>query len=192
MAAKIEGPAAVQGVQVRTVDVSTDKAPMVLVQVPTLGTDERGEFRIVDAPGKFYLQADYQARQNNERPEIRADGGSEAVYGTTFYPAPAAKGRATVVEAIAGKDVGGLDIQLQRQRGGMSIHGTVSGIPDGSESSRATVVMRFGESAQRFSISRSTNVGADGKFSFPALPPGFYSLYASLQSSGLGGSLSRG
>jgi hypothetical protein len=171
----------VQGVQVRTVDVAPDKAPMVLVPIPNVGTDDRGEFRIVGAPGKFYLQVQYQGRPSNDRPEIRGDGSSEPVYGTTFYPAALVKERGTVVEAVAGKETGGLEIRLQRQRGGMTITGTVSGLPENTEGARPMVMMQTGENAQRITGSRNSGVGADGKFSFPAVQSGFYRLYATFQ-----------
>jgi hypothetical protein len=43
-------------------------------------TDDRGEFRLTMAPGKYYLKAE-SYENSNELPEIRTDGTSEAVYG---------------------------------------------------------------------------------------------------------------
>jgi len=167
----------VQGVQVHIVEVSSDTPPLGLAQVPNLGTDDRGEFRIVGPPGKFYLRAEIRGWLPNDRPEIRADGTAEPAYGSTFYPSTPAKNRATLVEAIAGKEVGGFDIRLQRQHG-MALNGTVSGIPENGEGARPIVIIQFGESAQRISSGRSAAVAADGKFSFPAVQPGFYRLWA--------------
>ena len=164
----------VQGAQVRAVDVSPDSGPQVIPPVPNLGSDDRGEFRIVGAPGKFYLQADV-GRQTSDRQEVRADGSSVGDYGTTFYPSATARNRASVVEAIAGKEVGGLDIRLQRQRTGGGIHGTVSGLPDRS---MASVVMQFGEDPIKITGSRSTTTSPDGKFSLPGGQPGYYRFYA--------------
>jgi len=164
----------VQDIQVQAVAVGADSGPQMMVQVANLGTDDRGEFRIVGAPGKFYLQANPARWGMDQPPEIRAGGSSEPVYGSTFYPSSLFKDRASVVEAIAGKETGGLDIRLHRQHG-MAITGTVSGIP---ENGGALVFVQFGESAQRISGGRTANTGADGKFSFAGVQPGFYHLYA--------------
>ena len=164
----------VQDVQVQALAAAPDSGPQMVVPVGNAGTDDRGEFRIVGAPGKFYLQANPGRWAMDQPPEIRAGGGSEPMYGPTFYPSSALKDRATVVESIAGKDTGGLEIHLQRQHG-VAINGTVSGIP---ENGRATVFAQFGESAQRISGGRSANTGAGGKFSFAPVQPGVYRLYA--------------
>jgi hypothetical protein len=159
-----------QDVQVQAVAVSAD----LVVQVGNAGTDDHGEFRMVGAPGKFYLQANPARWAMDQPPEIRAGGSSEPVYGPTFYPSSVLKDRAAVVEAVAGKEVGGLEIRLQRQHG-MAINGAVGGIP---ENGGARVFMQFGETAQRISGGRSANTGAGGKFSFAGVQPGFYHLYA--------------
>jgi hypothetical protein len=148
-----------------------------LMPIPNQGTDDRGEFRLVVAPGKYYVQATVQSfRHAQERPEIRSDGTSEAVYGTTFYPSAIRKERGTVVEAVAGKDVGGVEIRLARQQQALSISGVVSGFPEGQ--ARAYVSMQSGESAQRMFSGGGTGIGADGKFRFDGLQPGFYRVTA--------------
>jgi hypothetical protein len=78
--------------------------------------------------------------------------------------------------------VSGIEIRLARQQQGLSISGVVSGIPEGP--SRGYVVMQFGESAQRTNSSRSTSPGADGKFRFDGLQPGFYRVWALYNSDG--------
>jgi hypothetical protein len=99
-----------------------------------------------------------------ERPESWSDGPTVVIYTTTFYPSSIRKERATVVEAVAGKEVGGIEIRLARQQQGLSISGVVSGIPEGPM--RGYVVMQTGENAQRMTSSRSTAPAADGKFRF--------------------------
>jgi protocatechuate 3,4-dioxygenase beta subunit len=173
----------VQGVQVRTVPVTAGSTPVVMVPSPNPATDDRGEFRLTGPPGKYYVQATINASGGaQERPEIRTDGTSEAIYATTFYPSSVRKDRGTVVEAVAGKEVNGIEIRLARQQQGLSISGVVSGFPDGP--SRGYVVMQFGESAQRITSGRSTNPGADGKFRFDGLQPGFYRVWAMYNDAG--------
>ena len=169
----------VQGVRVETVAATPGNTPVVMIPTPNPPTDERGEFRLTAAPGKYYVQATVNANGGGgvqERPEIRSDGTSEAIYATTFYPSSVRKDRGTVVEAVAGKDVGGIEIRLARQQQGLSISGVVSGFPDGP--SRGYVAIQFGESAQRITSGRSTSPAADGKFRFDGLQPGYYRVWA--------------
>jgi hypothetical protein len=167
----------VESVRVQTVPVTPGSIPTVLIPVPNLATDDRGKFRLVVAPGKYYLQATSEIyRGAEERPEIRSDGTSEAIYGTTFYPSAIRKERGTVVEAVAGKEVSGIEIRLARQQQALSISGVVSRIPDGP--TRGYVMMQSGESAQRIHSGSSTGIGADGKFRFDGLQPGFYRVTA--------------
>src|SRR5450759_4385442 len=167
----------VQGVRVQTVPVTAGSTPVVLTRVPNPGTDDRGEFRLLGPAGKYYVQATVNTGFGaQERPEIRSDGTSEAIYATTFYPSTLRKDRGTVVEAVAGKDVSGIEIRLARQQQGLSISGVVSGIPEGTD--RGHVAMQTGESAQRINSSRSTAPGADGKFRFDGLQPGYYRVWA--------------
>ena len=167
----------VQGVRVQTVPVTPGSTPVVLVPAPSPATDARGEFRLIGPAGKFYVQATVNTGYGpQERPEKRSDGTSEAIYGTTFYPSSIRKERATVVEAVAGKDAGGIEIRLARQQQGLAISGVVSGFPEGP--SRGYVAMQTGESAQRITSSRTVNTGADGRFRFDGLQPGFYRVWA--------------
>ena len=87
-----------------------------------------------------------------------------------------------MVEAVAGKEVGGIEIRLARQQQGLSISGVVSGVPDGP--SRGYVAMQFGESAQRITSGRSTSPAADGKFRFDGLQPGYYRVWAMYNDAG--------
>ena len=167
----------VESVGVQTVPVTPGSTPTIMIPIPNLPTDDRGEFRLVVAPGKYYLEATLQTfRSAQERPEMRSDGTSEAIYGTTFYPSAIRKERGTVVEAVAGKDVSGIEIRLARQQQALSISGGVSGFPEGL--GRGFVMMRSGESAQRIQSGSTTGIGADGKFRFDGLQPGFYRVTA--------------
>lgn len=50
-------------------------------------TDERGEFHMSVAPGKYYVVANPGNRGMRQQPEIRTDGSVDATYGETYYPA---------------------------------------------------------------------------------------------------------
>src|SRR5207302_6323121 len=97
----------------------------------------------------------------------------------TFYHSAVSKDRAGVVDAIAGKDVGGIEIRLARQHG-LAIHGVVRGLPD--ENARPFVTVQTGDNAQTLSGSRGIGIGPGGRFTLPAAQPGFYRLWASVMS----------
>jgi len=152
----------------------TGSAPVLFSSSLVTYTDDRGEFRIVTAPGKFYVKAAPQTMRD-EPAETRTDGTSDAVYGPTFYPSAASKERGAAIEAKAGNDITGLEIRLLRQRT-MSISGMVTGIPD--HAGLATVYMRYAATAEQLSGLRGTLCDAAGKFTFARLPAGSYGLYA--------------
>ena len=142
-------------------------------------TDERGEFRMVTAPGRYRLHASQFPFGMMGGPEIRTDGTSSAPYESTYYPSTASSGSAAIVEAGPGQDVTGLEIRMVRGAAAagaaLTISGVVSGIPEGAH---AAVMMRYGESAEKLNSSNQTVAPRDGKFTFRGLQPGFYRIFA--------------
>jgi hypothetical protein len=92
-------------------------------------TDDRGEFWIVGAPGKFYVVATARSWPLSV-PEIRSDGTAIPVYGKTWHPPSESQDRAVVVEALAGRETAGIDIRLLHKRN-LKISGVVAGTPEG-------------------------------------------------------------
>jgi hypothetical protein len=133
-------------------------------------TDDRGEFRILTGPGKYYLDAEPEQVPHNGPPEVRTDGSSETVYGLTYYPNTPVKTRASAVEVIAGRDLEGLEIHLtaavsQRL---FSVSGTVRGVPgDGP-----VAVFLTGADGQEVHV--PAWVRGDGSFSVSGLLPSTY------------------
>ena len=170
----------VMNVAVQVTPTNPDDAQLNIFGGQHPMTDDRGEFHFVVAPGKYYLKAESFTR-SNEVPEIRTDGTSDAVYGPTFYPSATVKDRAAVIEAKPGGDVTGLEIRLARQPN-LTISGIVTGMPEGPGT--VQILMRYGESAQQFSSSRSVQAGRDGRFSLSRLTPGFYRIFARYSADG--------
>ncbi len=131
-------------------------------------TDDRGTFRLVVPPGKYYLKTEPFRAGSTETPEIRTDGSVDASYGATYYPGAATADRATVVDAVAGRDTAGLEIRLVRMQI-LSLSGVVTG-PLGPAA--ATVWVRSKE------FGHAAGTGADGRFEFNRLEPGTYRVYA--------------
>jgi hypothetical protein len=133
-------------------------------------TDDRGEYRILTGPGKYYLDAEPEQVPHNGPPELRADGSSEMVYGLTYYPNTPIKARASIVEVIAGRDVEGVEIHLtaavsQRL---FTVSGAVTGVPGDSP----VPVSLAGGDGQ--GVNTNVNVRSDGGFSVSGLLPWSY------------------
>jgi hypothetical protein len=147
-----------------------DPDPFFLQNMNSL-TDERGQFRIVGAPGKFYVSAS-AFLQGGPR-EIRTDGTETPVYGETWYPSSDTKARAATVEAIGGRQTPNIDLRLVRKRS-LSISGVVTGIPGATadQPARAELVLSSKYYNQFF------NTDANGQFSLSGLAPDHYYLIA--------------
>jgi protocatechuate 3,4-dioxygenase beta subunit len=144
-------------------------------------TDDRGEFRIITAPGKYYLRAGLDQMDGPDGPpEIRSDGTSGASFADTYYPSAADNSGASAVEVSAGQDVAGIEIRMLRTTvsapRGYTIGGIVTGLP---ENETANVMLRFAEKPGEFHNSNGTGTAPDGKFSFEGMQPGYYSVSAS-------------
>src|ERR1043165_9187613 len=111
-----------QGVRVETVALPPELVSLMQGGQSGQGTDDRGEFRIIVAPGKFYLRA--WGGSSGDPVEHRADGSTLPPYSPTFYPSTPVKSRAIAVEAVGAKETAGLEIRLTRQQG-ISISGIV-------------------------------------------------------------------
>src|SRR5580658_4928104 len=180
----------VQYVEVRAVPVSPGSAGNFELTPMEAATDDRGQFRIVLPPGKFYVQARANRGMfdQNGEPEIRNDGLGPPTYGITFYPAAASTDRAAVVELAAGQEVAGIDIHLARTRT-VTISGIVTGIPANRPAFAAVRLFSAEESPDQPPISRFAPAGPDGSFAIAGLTPGRYRLQARLESSRTGGPL---
>jgi hypothetical protein len=172
-----------QGVSVETVALPPENLSIMqsaFGQMDRLrGTDDRGEFRIIVVPGKYNLKATIPGNQSDysaSLPERRNDGSILPPYAATFYPGTAVKGRATTVDAIAGRETSGLEIRMTRQQG-ISITGIVSGVPEGMQRPNVQLVT-LREGTNMPVNSRGTSVGPDGKFTFTGIEPATYRVYA--------------
>jgi len=178
----------VVGVDIQVQPVPSDHESFDMFGRSDASTDDRGEFRILTSPGRYYIQA--SPDRFDDSPEIRSDGSNSASYAATYYPsAPDAKS-AAIVQAAPGQDVAGIEIHLRRGAAvvhALTVAGLVTGVPEGV---RANVTLRFGESPDKRYNARSTEAAPDGKFSFTGLQPASYSV-AAQYSSGKTGLLSQ-
>jgi hypothetical protein len=139
-------------------------------------SDERGEFHLSLAPGKYFVVAEPGGRVVNPVPEIRTDGTVAATYGKTYYPGAASKAKAVLVEATAGAELTGVDIHLARTALGGSVSGTVNGVAEGD--GYTMVVLQQVEGTEGIRSTTSTSAAPEGHFLFANLAPGAYRLLA--------------
>jgi hypothetical protein len=161
-------------VRARAIGVDSSMSP-VLSRMYAF-TDDRGQFRITGAPGKFRVAATSLAQGRGVH-EIRSDGSEPPVYAETWHPASESQDRGAVVEAIAGREVAGIDIRLVRKRS-LTISGVVTGTPEGSIRAEIFAHTKF------LGLTPATP-GAEGRFSFSGLPSGQYYVWAHYQSGSL-------
>jgi len=182
----------VQGVDVRAVSAS-EIQPYGLWAMHD-DTDDRGEYRIVGMPGKYYVEASVHPLETSGAPEIRTDGSLTTAYAATYYPGALAKERAKIVEAAAAQELAGIDIHVAHRKS-LKISGTVTGIHEGDTgtaraetgAARATVTIRL--SANGAEAADTTVAASDGSFAFGGLAPSEYSLEATYPSAVSGESL---
>lgn len=139
-------------------------------------SDERGEFHMTLAPGKYYIVAEAGGRVINQTPEIRTDGTVAATYGKTYYPDAASKAKAMLVDVTAGAALTGVDIHLARTPRGGGISGIVTGSADGD--GYTMVTLQQVEGAERIRSTMTNSAEPGGHFQFANLEPGAYRLLA--------------
>jgi hypothetical protein len=172
----------VQGVNVQAQQVAPNQVQGFVSGRMQVTTDDRGEFRLIAGPGKYYLKA-IEPQRFRPTPEIRTDGTPGAPFTTTYYPSAANTGSAEIIEVAAGQDLAGIDIRLLRTGTGAERTFTVSGVVIGTpENGRAQVLLRSGESARQYNNGRGMTAGEDGKFSISGMQPGYYTVAASYRS----------
>ena len=131
-------------------------------------TDERGQFRLVLWPGKFYLKAT-PLRLPASLPTVER-GAAEPVYLATWYPAAQTRAAGAVIEVAPGQQMTDIDFHLTQART-LRISGTVSGMP---EAGKDAIVFVQSDASRNFSFPTEP----DGKFIFAGLPAGQYRLSA--------------
>jgi hypothetical protein len=137
---------------------------------------EAGEYRAGVPPGKYYIHLD----GGSSGDELLPDGRMMARYfAETYYPSATSRKSATVVEAKAGQEIGGLDIHVEAKRP-LSIAGIVTGGRPGAQAEvvvhkeNSTTIVIGGDLETDPGIA----VGADGSFLAKDLEPRNYSLSA--------------
>ena len=152
--------------------VTGDPSSSVVLSRMNGVTDERGQFRITGAPGRFRISARTSLRLGAT--EIRTDGSEIPVFAETWFPSTDSRDRGTVVEAIGGRETAGNDIRLIRKRS-LTLSGVVTGAPEGGV--RVEVFVHTRSLGLPF-----TTPDGDGRFTVSGLAADRYTVWAHYQS----------
>jgi len=160
----------------RAAPPDTDVENPFAIPLPNF-TNDRGEFRVVVSPGKYYLQV----FPRNNRPQI---SGPVMPYTATFYPNGGTPGEASPIQVKPGQEVTSLDIRLAHARmsapgagavANLTIGGLVTGAPSGA---RATITVTRSLNLGVTQSFRGAVADGDGKFQIRGLPSGNYKVFA--------------
>ena len=166
------------GIGVTAVPLSPQDA-VVSMNSEASATNDRGEIRLVAAPGRYYIKARYSSSTGGA-PEIRTDGTIESNYVDTFYPGGTTETDGMPIEVKPGRELRNIDISLARTPV-LNISGRVVNIPDGAHT--IGLELQSGPNPRRITTGNSgamsDNGKPDGKFQFGHLSPGFYRFSAS-------------
>jgi hypothetical protein len=158
----------VEGAFVDAIPVTGDPSTSVVLSRMNGFTDERGQFRITGAPGRFRISARTTLRLGAT--EIRTDGSEIPVYAETWYPSKDSRERSTIVEAIGGRETAAIDIRLLRKRS-LTLSGVVTGTPEGA--GRLEVFVHTRSLGLPF-----TTPDAEGRFNVSGLAADQYTVWA--------------
>lgn len=156
-------------------------------------TDDRGAYRIFQIPpGKYHLSADYQPSfQQREIKLQTSDGKAEESYTNTYFPGTPYLAQAVAIDVLAGADLAGVDLQLQRLRA-VRIRGRVSGM---EAAPLAIVIIALQPLGSQLGTARDALVrDPSGEFGLSGVLPGKYVLSANapdLSNQGTGPSAQR-
>jgi hypothetical protein len=156
--------------QLRAAPPDTDFVNPFAIPLPNY-SDDRGQFRIVVSPGKYYLQASPR------------NYGFGPPYVPTYYPNADSMSEASPIQVKPGQDVTSLEIRLTHAKSSLSrgavqtlsIGGLVTGTPNGT---RATVIARGSHNPAMMQTMRGSMVDPAGRFMIGGLPPGSYKVFA--------------
>ena len=149
--------------------------------MPTGGnmTMDTGEFRIADlAPGRYWISAMYRRMgMFGEGPARNAGDKPEEEYVTTYYPGMIDQAGARPIDVVAGQELPGVDIRLQKAPV-YRIRGKVTGGTEPARNLRVMVMPRDSMMMMGFMGNAGGMVKEDGSFEIGGVQSGAYYVSA--------------
>jgi hypothetical protein len=143
-------------------------------------TIDTGEFRVADlAPGRYWLSAIYRGRMMmfGDGPARNTVDKPEEEYVTTYYPDTTDQASARPIDLVAGQEMPGIDIRLQKARV-FRIRGKVGGGNQPVRNLRVMIVPRESRMMGGFMGGGGGMVKEDGSFEIGGVQPGSYYVIA--------------
>ena len=142
-------------------------------------TMDTGEFRIADlAPGRYWISAMYRRMSMfGEGPARNAGDKPEEEYVTTYYPGVIDQAGARPIDVVAGQELPGVDIRLQKAPV-YRIRGKVTGGTEPARNLRVMVMPRDSMMMMGFMGNAGGMVKEDGSFEIGGVQSGAYYVSA--------------
>lgn len=140
-------------------------------------TTDTGEFRVADLrPGSYWISATYpyQMGMFGDAPARNASGKPEEKYVTTYYPGVTDPAEARPVELVAGQELPGIDIRMQKAR----VYRIRGKVVSGAQLPRSLRVLLLPRDRNVFIgfFGAGATVKPDGTFEIGNVQPGSYYL----------------
>ncbi|MDQ2712234.1 MAG: carboxypeptidase regulatory-like domain-containing protein [Acidobacteriota bacterium] len=145
---------------------------------PTATANKAGEYLIRKVnPGRYYLAATAtDEAESADKPAKEAAETAPLSSVRTFSPKALTIEGASLIEAVAGSDVSGADVRLQRAAV-FHIRGKVETLIPGALQSGATVSLAPRDSVATGGLEKSLQTPPNGTFDFDGVLPGSYTLW---------------
>ncbi|MBV8069754.1 MAG: carboxypeptidase regulatory-like domain-containing protein [Acidobacteriaceae bacterium] len=168
-----ENGAPMPGVQVSVYSTYDWRGHPQLRLGPGATTDKEGRFQLTKInPGHYFLAADPSTIDAPERDEH--DAGLVAV--RTFYPKAVTLDAATPLDIVAGQDVTGIAIQMQRAAI-YRVQGKIEAEAAGASTMNAKIALVPRGTLPLAGLSQTVKAAKDGTFSIERVVPGNYTLW---------------
>lgn len=149
-----------------------------LTPVGTNRTDDRGNYRIPNVPpGRYYLSVGPNPFIDPAAEAVEKNPGKEILV-TTYYPNAVSLTTAPAIEVTAGADMPGMNIRMRRERV-YTIRATAVDA-SGNPVPNSALIYRGEDPGLLLTVSQAARPprSPDGRFTFPGLLPGTYSVFA--------------
>jgi len=162
------------GAQVRAVRSVVQSGRRTIVNLSSSNADSAGNYRLGGlAMGRYFFCA------TSNRVRYPVGGGNPSPYGESCFPGPVTDGAAGGLQIEGGQEVHA-DFTLN-QATGVHVRGTLTGLPQNQSSPNAMIqILRLEANQMIGSRFIQPRQAVNGKFDFPNVPPGSYTLRANL------------
>ncbi len=147
----------------------TDAKPLVLMNLHSDPTDDRGVYRVWGLrPGKYRVAAGVAQDRMYAR-------GTRAVYGQTYHPSTTNPSEATIIEVTEGSEATNIDITLRRTVNVFTVYARVVDSDDKPLPNAMYALQKFEQNSSMTTSGFTSD--SRGEIKIDSVTPGKYALY---------------